>query len=103
MSDFQKAAKLEDVHEGEITLARLGEEQIALFRLGEEIFATSNICTHHQCELDQNNIIQGEELECTCHGSKFNIKTGANLGPPAVEPLPVYKTEIRGEDVFVEI
>ena len=103
MSEFQKVAKLEDVHEGEITLVEIGKDQIALYRIGEEIFATSNICTHEQCELDQNNIIEGEEVECTCHGSKFNIKTGAVVQAPAFEPLPVYKTEIRGDEIFVEV
>lgn len=103
MAEFQFAAKLNDVAEGQITLAKIGKEQIALYRLGSEIFATNNICTHEYCELDQNNVIEGEEVECTCHGSKFNIRTGVNTQPPSAEPLPVYKTELRGEDVFVEI
>ena len=103
MTEFQKAAKLADIHEGKITLARLNGEEIALFNLGGEIFATTNICTHEHCELDQNNYIEGEVVECTCHGSQFKIKTGENVQPPAAEPLRTYKTKIEGEDVLVEI
>jgi nitrite reductase/ring-hydroxylating ferredoxin subunit len=44
-----------------------------------------------------------EEVECTCHGSKFNIKTGVNTAPPAAENLPTYQTKIEGDDVYVEV
>ena len=102
MAEFQKAAKVAGVHEGEITLARLGGEEIALFNLGGEIFATTNICTHEQCELDQNNYIEGEAVECTCHGSHFNIKTGENTVPPAAEPLKTYKVKVDNDDILIE-
>ncbi|MDP2670985.1 MAG: non-heme iron oxygenase ferredoxin subunit [bacterium] len=103
MSEFQKVAKLDDVHDGQITLAKIGKEQIALYRLGNEVLATTNICTHEYCELDQNHNIEGEEVECTCHGSKFKIRTGENTSPPAAEPLPIFKTKVENGEVFVEI
>jgi Rieske Fe-S protein len=30
---------------------------------------------------------KGEELDCPCHGSRFNIETGAVLNGPASAPL----------------
>lgn len=103
MAEFQKAAKTTDLKEGKIKLAHVAGEEIALYKIGEQVFATNNLCTHESCELDQNNIIEGDEVECTCHGSKFNIKTGENIAPPAAGPLPVYKTKVDGDDVYVEI
>ena len=52
--------------------------------------------------MDENHKIEGEEVECTCHGSRFNIKTGANTLPPATEPLKTYQVSFDGEDVFID-
>ena len=60
------------------------------------------ICTHEQCVISENYDVQGEEVECTCHGSQFNVKTGANILPPAAEPLKTFKVLVEDEEVFVE-
>ena len=96
-----KVATVNDVLEGELKKVMVGNEPIALFKVGGQIFATTNICTHEQCELDENHLITGDVVECTCHGSQFNIKTGANTLPPAAEPLKTYQVSVEGEDVFV--
>jgi len=103
MSDFQKAAKLSELKDGEVKGVKLNGEEIALYRLGDEVFATSDICTHEQCVISENYYIDGEEVECTCHGSHFNIKTGENTVPPAAEPLKTYPTKVEDDDVLIEI
>lgn len=103
MAEFQKAAKTNEIVEGDIKVARLGNEEIALYKINGEILATNNLCTHEYCLLNENHNIEGEEVECTCHGSKFNIRTGENTFPPAAENLPVYKTKIEGDDVYVKV
>jgi Rieske Fe-S protein len=45
--------------------------------------AFSAICTHMGCTVAP----KGEELDCPCHGSRFNIETGAVLNGPASAPL----------------
>lgn len=97
-----KVAKVSEVPEGELKKVDVNGEPVALFRVNGQIYATTNICTHAQCELDQNHLMHGEEVECTCHGSQFNVKTGANTLPPAAEPLKTYSVSVEGEDVFVE-
>ncbi|MBI3341612.1 Rieske 2Fe-2S domain-containing protein, partial [Candidatus Curtissbacteria bacterium] len=88
--------------EGMLKKVMVGKDPVALFNVGGEIYATSNVCTHEFCELDENHMMHGEEVECTCHGSHFNVKTGANTVPPAAEPLKAYSVTVEGEDVFVE-
>ena len=76
---------------------------IALYKVGDQIYATTNICTHAQCELDHNHAIYGDVVECTCHGSRFDIKSGAVILPPAVDPLKTYPVTVEEEDVVVEV
>ena len=97
-----KVANMNEVPDGQLKKVMVGKEPVALFNIGGQIFATTNICTHEQCKLDENHLITGEIVECTCHGSQFNVKTGANVLPPAAEPLKTYKVFVEGEDVFVE-
>jgi|SRR3989344_1606332 len=97
-----KVASKSEIAEGMLKKVMVGSDPVALFNVGGQIFATSNICTHEQCELDENHEIFGEEVECTCHGSRFNIKTGANTLPPAAEPLKTYQVSVDGDEVFVE-
>lgn len=103
MSDFQKISSLSELKDGEVKGVKVDNEQIALYRLGDEVFATSDICTHEECIISDNFYVEGEEVECTCHGSRFNIKTGENTVPPAAESLKTFPTKIDGEDVLVQI
>lgn len=97
-----KVAKVNDVGEGELKKVMLGNEPVALFKVDGKFYATTNICAHEQCELDENHAIHGDIVECTCHGSQYEIKTGANVLPPASEPLKTYKLTIENGDVYVE-
>lgn len=100
---FQKVANLSELAEGKVRGVKVGGEEIALYRLGDEVFATSDICAHEQCVISENYYVEGEEVECTCHGSRFDIRSGENTTPPAAEPLKTYKAKVEGDDVLVEI
>ena len=65
-------------------------------------YAINDVCTH------ENFLLSGGELfelqvECPQHGSRFNLKTGAVTGLPAVIPTKVYPVEVVGDDVYVEL
>jgi len=98
-----KVANVNDIGEGGLKKVDVDGEPIALFKVDGKIYATTNICTHEHCELDENHSINGDVVECSCHGSQFNIKTGENVLPPAAEPLKTYKVSVEGEDMFVEV
>lgn len=97
-----KVANVNDVPESELKKVEVGGEQVALYKIDGEVYATTNICTHEHCELDENHSINGDVVECTCHGSQFNIKTGENVLPPAAEPLKTFDVSIEGGEVFIE-
>ena len=97
-----KVAKVGDISEGDLKKVDVNGGPVALFKVEGKIYATTNICTHEHCELDENHMMHGDVVECTCHGSQFNIKTGENVLPPAAEPLKTYDVSVEGGDVFIE-
>lgn len=97
-------AKVSDVPRGKAKAFKVGSEQVAVYHTEDDgWYATSDICTHEYCNLAQDGgKLDGYEIECDCHGSKFDVRTGKVLLPPAVEDIKTFKLTIEGEDVFVE-
>lgn len=50
--------------------------------------------------LDEGTL-EGFEVECPWHGSKFDIKTGEPTKPPAARAVPKYEVKIDGDNILV--
>ena len=59
-----------------------------IFRNGDLIQAFSTTCTHAGCLIGRSN---GDFLQCSCHGSRFDGKTGIPVRGPALKPLKEFK------------
>ncbi len=103
MAEFKKVANLSELNEDEVVGVRIGSREIALYLVDGQVFATDDLCTHEFCVISENFSLHGQEVECTCHGSHFNIKTGENTVPPAAEKLPTFRTKVENGEVFVEL
>jgi nitrite reductase/ring-hydroxylating ferredoxin subunit len=101
VSEFQPAAPLESLKEGEVTMAKIGRVQVALYLVDGQTYCTEDICTHEECFISDGGFVEGDEVECPCHGARFNVKTGAVTAPPADEPLRTFPTEVRDGQVYV--
>ncbi len=99
-----KVAKKSEVEKGKVKQVKVGENLVALYHTDtDEWFATTDICTHEECNLSYDGgKLNNYETECDCHGSKFDIRTGKVLLPPAVEDLKTYQVFVEGEDVLIE-
>jgi Rieske Fe-S protein len=63
-----------------------------------EFKAFSTVCTHQGCPITK---IDGKEIECNCHGSRFAIADGSVANGPASKPLKELKVAVKGEDLTV--
>ncbi len=99
-----KVATKSEIPLGKAMAVKVGSDEVAIYHTeGDEWYATSDICTHEYCNLSfDGGKLNGYETECDCHGSKFDIRTGKVLLPPAVEDIKTYKVTAEGEDIFVE-
>ncbi len=60
--------------------------------------AFSAVCTHQGCLVGG---VQGGAIVCPCHGSQFDIATGAVLQGPATAPLPEKKVTVGPDGITV--
>ncbi len=100
MEGFVRAAKVGELAPGKMKLVDTGDEAVVLINIGGELYAIDNECTHAACDL-ADGTLDGDALECDCHGSRFNVKTGAVENPPALDPVATYAVRIEGDDVLV--
>ncbi len=98
---YKKVAARGDVKPNELKLVQVGETQVILTELDGEVIAFDNMCTHEECDLIYGAIDEENEIECDCHGTRFNVLTGAVMAPPADIPLPIYNVSVGGDDVSV--
>ena len=101
MSDrFQTAAKVGEIPEGGVKVVRVDGEPVAVFHVGGAYYGLADACTH-----DGNSIadgaLDGYEIECARHGARFDIRTGAALGLPAVEAVPTHAVRVVGDEIQV--
>ena len=96
------ACPLADLRESTPTAAVVAGVDICLVRLGDEVFAVHDECTHECVPLSEGDVEDGT-IECWRHGSRFALRTGAVLNPPAVEPVAVYQVRVRDGLVHVDV
>jgi NADPH-dependent 2,4-dienoyl-CoA reductase/sulfur reductase-like enzyme/nitrite reductase/ring-hydroxylating ferredoxin subunit len=78
----------------------VGEDEVVLARAGGEWFAVGARCTHYKGRLDRGLIV-GDTIRCPLHHACFSLRTGEALRAPAFDPIPRWRVEVIGEQVFV--
>jgi nitrite reductase/ring-hydroxylating ferredoxin subunit len=63
-----------------------------------EFKAFSTICTHQQCPITK---LEGDEIECTCHGSRFKVSDGSVVNGPANKPLAALEVAVKNGEITV--
>ena len=74
------------------------KRRISIARAGHRLSAFDDLCTCGQeaCPLS-GGLLTGTTIMCQCHGSRFDITTGAVINGPAAAALKVYAVqEVEG-------
>lgn len=97
-----KVAGVGDVAPGTGVVVKAAGRTLALFNLSGTFYALDNKCTHMGGPLGEGDV-DGNVVTCPWHGSKFDITTGAVVGPPARRPVAAYRVSIEKGEVMVEV
>ena len=97
-----RACAVSDVLPGAPLALTVDGVDVALVRDGEEIYAIRDECSHAAIALSEGDV-EGCEIECWLHGSRFDLRTGKPTGLPATEPVAIYPVTVDGDDVLVDV
>jgi 3-phenylpropionate/trans-cinnamate dioxygenase ferredoxin subunit len=75
---------------------------IVLFNVEGHIYAIDDVCSHAFSLLSEG-YFDGTTVECPLHMSRFDVRTGEPLCPPATEPVRTHKVEIVDGEVTVHV
>jgi len=78
-----------------------GLPPLAVFRLDDGVYVVDDTCTHGHASLCEG-FIEGDEIECPWHSGRFCIKDGKATGPPAIDPIRAYRTQVVEGRVCIE-
>jgi nitrite reductase/ring-hydroxylating ferredoxin subunit len=79
----------------------VGDTPVLMLRHRTHVHAIHDRCSHRGCSLTEMGEIDGETVQCGCHGSRFSLRDGALERGPATTGQPAY--EVRERDGKLEI
>jgi nitrite reductase/ring-hydroxylating ferredoxin subunit len=66
-------------------------------------FGVEDRCSHAGCAFSEDAELTGAQIECHCHGSEFDIRTGAVLRGPAERPIRTIPVRVVGDRLEVDL
>ncbi|MGH2398361.1 MAG: Rieske (2Fe-2S) protein [bacterium] len=97
-----KVAAVGDIAPGTGMVVEAAGKTFAVFNLNGSFYALDNTCTHVGGPLGEGKV-DGMIVTCPWHGSKFDITTGALVGPPARRPVTAYPVSVKNGEVMLEV
>ena len=102
MPDFIRVTSTADLAPGGKKLLDIDGRAVALFNVAGTIYAIDDVCTHDGGPLAEGKL-EGCQIECPRHGARFDVRTGAVLCMPAIEPVTTHEVKVEGDSVFVRV
>lgn len=99
---FVKVASRKDIPHSQMKEVQIDGQKICISNVEGKYFAIDNTCTHEGGPLADGKL-EGYEVECPWHQSKFDVRTGEVKAPPASEPQATYQIKIEGDDIMIRL
>lgn len=100
MADLVRVGPTSDVPEGKMKRVIVGGSQVLVANIKGKYYAIGNVCTHFGGSLDQGTL-NGQEVQCPLHGSRFDVTSGQVKRGPAARPEPVFEVKVEAGSILV--
>jgi nitrite reductase/ring-hydroxylating ferredoxin subunit len=97
---YQKVANKKELREGSLLKVELLGKPVVLCMVNDEVYAIDAVCSHEGGPLEEGTL-DGYEVECPWHGSKFDVRTGEVRNPPAEIPQLVYEVKVQEDEILI--
>ena len=98
--DLAAGVPMESLREGVPLLGFVEREPVILVRRNVDVFAVGATCTHYGGPLGEGLVVD-DTVRCPWHHACFDLRTGAALRAPALNPVASYDVVQRQGSVFV--
>jgi nitrite reductase/ring-hydroxylating ferredoxin subunit len=100
MAEFVAVGRVDELEEGELRAFEVNANKVSVANVSGEFYAFDDVCTHRQCSLAEGELEETTVI-CPCHGSEFDVRSGAVLRGPAREPVETYEVRVEGENLEI--
>ena len=88
---------------GETTVAWDSDTPILVVNLDGDYYALEDRCSHEEFELSAGPFDPATaSIECVLHGSRFDVRDGRALNPPAYAPVAKFPVKVEDGAVWVQ-
>jgi 3-phenylpropionate/trans-cinnamate dioxygenase ferredoxin subunit len=101
VSEWVAVAQLRDVPDGTLVGVSVQGVEAIVANTGGRYHCVGAVCPHAGCSLATDGELEGETVMCFCHGSAFDLNSGAVVRPPAEDGIDVYDVRIDGDAILV--
>ena len=98
---FVKVATLEQIQDGKVFGATVGETALVICKLNGEYHALNGVCSHAKGPLCRGQL-DGKYLICPWHGWEYDITTGQCEIETTLHQQK-YPLKIEGDEIWVRI
>ena len=101
--DFIRVCRLDELPAVGAAKADLDGRIVSIVRAEDgSVHCIDDECTHGRVSLSEGEV-EGCEIECWLHGSRFNLVSGQPTCLPATVPVVVHSVQVTGGEVFVRL
>ena len=90
-----------DVIAGQMHVFDVAGTKVTVANADGHLYAFDDTCTHLGCSLAEGKL-EGTTVTCPCHGSQFDVTSGAVLRGPARRPVRSRPVQINGDELLAE-
>ena len=99
---WEPVCKVAEVPADDVLPVKVKDQPLAVCAFEGRYFVFPDRCTHEDVALS-NGFLEGCEIECPLHGSRFDIRTGKCLTPPADQDMATFETRVDDGTVYVNL
>jgi ferredoxin-NADP reductase/nitrite reductase/ring-hydroxylating ferredoxin subunit len=99
--NFVMVAETKDIQTSQMKEVQIDGQDVCIANVDGKYYAIGNVCTHEGGPL-ADGVLEGYEVECPWHQSRFDVRTGEVRGPPASESEPSYEIKVDGNSILVK-
>lgn len=99
---FVKVANVKDIPVSQMKEVQIHGKNICIANIDGKYYAIDNTCSHEGGPLADGKL-EGYEVECPWHQSRFDMRNGEVKSPPADQPQSSYPIKVEADQIMLSL